>query len=644
LSVGNHNETTIRTAKNAKGKKKQKENMAFIQVNGARLYYEVFGDERPGRAPIVLIHGATSTGHRDWHLVAPLLAQEHRVIVPDCRGHGRSANPNLSYRFRELAADVAGLVRGLGYERAHIVGHSNGGNVALVTLLEHPEVVQTAILQAANAYVSAGLEEGEPAESDPDQVAREKPGWVREMVALHGPTHGPDYWRDLWRMTVRETATAPDYTPDDLARVQRPTFVIQGEHDRANAAAYHAQFIAHHVPDAESWIPTGIGHNVHVETPGVWVERVLGFLTRRGDDANDALYRLKRARYADGRETIFEVKANRREDAAVDVSGRVLTAEQRQAALETLSALSPTSAGLQVLLHPQTPWALVNRAVTDLRGGPRTLTERLDQATLGEALRILEDKGDWALVRLERDGYLGWIQTAALHRCEEITVRDYHATCNALVRAGLAQAYAEPSRKSSPIGKLPFCVAVPIVERRDSFAAIHLPDDRLWWLESDDLLPFGERPRPTVEGIAFTLGLIRRFVGVPYLWGGRTPFGYDCSGLAQAFWGFMDVALPRDSDQQYHAGRPVLFSPDGNEGGEKVQPGDLLFFGDAACEETFTPLKVTHVAISLGGDEFIHANGAAWSVSYNSFDPAAPNYRTWLREHLLAVKRFGDLT
>jgi pimeloyl-ACP methyl ester carboxylesterase len=298
LSVGNHNETTIRTAKNAKnakGKKKQKENMAFIQVNGARLYYEVFGDDRPGRAPIVLIHGATSTGHRDWHLVAPLLAQEYRVIVPDCRGHGRSANPDCSYNFRELAADVASLVRALGYERAHVVGHSNGGNVALVTLLEHPEVVQTAILQAANAYVSAGLGEEEPAGLDPDRVAREKPGWVREVVALHGPTHGPDYWRDLWRMTVRETATAPNYTPDDLARVQRPTFVIQGEHDRTNAAAYHAQFIAHHVPDAESWIPTGIGHNVHVETPGVWVERVLGFLARRGDDANDALYRLQRA-------------------------------------------------------------------------------------------------------------------------------------------------------------------------------------------------------------------------------------------------------------------------------------------------------------------------------------------------------------
>ncbi len=614
--------------------------MPFIQVNDAKLYYEIFGNDHPDRAPIVLIHGATNTGHYDWHLVAPLLAREYRIIVPDCRGHGQSENPNHSYSFKELANDVAGLIRALGYERAHIIGHSNGGNVALVTLLEHPEIVQTAILQAANAYVSPDLVEKEPAKFDPDHVARENPDWMRQMIALHGPTHGPDYWRDLLQMTVQEIVTAPNYTPDDLTRVQRPTLVIQGEHDSVNAAAYHAQFIAHHIPDAELWIPEGIGHNVHVETLCAWRERVLGFLARRGDDANDALYRLKRARYADGRETIFEVQVNR-QDAEADVSGRVLMAEQRQAVLETLSALSPTTDNIQVLLHPQTPWALVNRTVTDLRREPRTQTELLSQGLLGEALRILERGEIWSFVRLERDGYLGWIHTAALRRCEESIVQNYHAACNALVQAGTAWAYPEPSLNSLPVGKLPFGIAVPIVERQDRFAAVRLPDDRLWWVANDDLLPLAERPRPTVEGIAFTLGLIRRFAGVPYLWGGRTPFGYDCSGLAQTFWGFMGVALPRDSDQQFHAGEPVSFSPDGQDGGESIQPGDLLFFGDAANAETFTQLRVTHVAISLGGDEFIHANGATWSVAYNSLDPAAPNYRAWLREHLLGVQRFG---
>src|SRR5512139_2727140 len=106
--------------------------MAFAEVNGARLYYEQYDSPQPGRTPIILIHGFPRTGAADWAYLAPILAREALVIVPDCRGHGQSANPGHSYLFKEMAADVAGLVRTLGFERAHIVGHSNGGNVALV--------------------------------------------------------------------------------------------------------------------------------------------------------------------------------------------------------------------------------------------------------------------------------------------------------------------------------------------------------------------------------------------------------------------------------------------------------------------------------------------------------------------------------
>lgn len=246
------------------------------------MYYLGFGKRRAGRPPVVLIHGSTGTGVSNWRLVAPLLAQEYRVIVPDCRGHGRSSNPHNSYSFREMADDVAALVRALGHERAHIIGHSNGGNVALVTLLEHPEVVQSAVLQAANAYVSPDLVEREPAVFDPERVAREDPKWMAEMITLHGPTHGPNYWRRLLKMTLQATISEPNYAPEDLASVERPTLVIQGEHDPVNAPGQHAQFIAGHIPAAELWIPEGVGHGVHDEDLLEWVKRVMDFLARRG--------------------------------------------------------------------------------------------------------------------------------------------------------------------------------------------------------------------------------------------------------------------------------------------------------------------------------------------------------------------------
>ena len=608
--------------------------MPFIDINGAHLYYELYGTDRPDRVPIVLIHGSTITGQADWHAIAPLLATEYRVIVPDCRGHGQSSNPNLSYSFRELAADTATLIRALGYERAHIIGHSNGGNVALVTLLEHPEVVQTCIPQAANAYVTQYLLDREPAIFDPDRVARESPEWMNEMIALHGPTHGSGYWRDLLRLTLRAIITEPNYTPADLANVQRPVFVIQGANDVVNAPDRHAQFIAQHIPGAELWIPPNVAHDVHLEVPLEWLTRVLDFLKRRGDEANEALYRLRQACYADTRETIFDVHCSPLllgEGRGARLEGRVLTEEQHQSALNALPARTLDDR-IEVLLTDASPWALVKRSVSDMRRVPDGLAEQVTQLLVGESVRILEDRGYWALVRAERDGYIGWTRMAALHVCDRKTTRAYHKSANVLIQAGFARSFDGPSSRAQFMGTLPFGAMLSLFETRRGWAALRLPDDHVWWVKETAVLPLTDRPEPTAEGIAFTLDLIKSFVGTPYQWGGRSPYGYDCSGLAQTFWGFMGVRIPRDADQQFLAGKTITGKP---------RPGDLLFFGgDDNDLNDPRHSRITHVAISLGGDELIHANGGSWSVACHSLHPASPIYRADLRESLAGVRRF----
>ena len=188
----------------------------------------------------------------------------------------------MSYSFTELSDDAAAFVRAMGYERAHIIGHSNGGNVALLVGVEHPEVTQTCIPQAANAYVTRYLVEREPVVLDADYVAKNNPDMMNEMISIHSATNGQNYWRDLLWMTMKEIISEPNYSPAELARVNVPMLVIMGAQDTVNAPDEHAQYIAQHVPNAELWIPENTGHNVHQEREREWLEKVLGFLERRG--------------------------------------------------------------------------------------------------------------------------------------------------------------------------------------------------------------------------------------------------------------------------------------------------------------------------------------------------------------------------
>jgi pimeloyl-ACP methyl ester carboxylesterase len=255
--------------------------MPYQPIHEAQLYYEVYGDRKKNAVPILLIHGSTMTAESEWRQVIPALAEHYCVIAPDCRGHGKSSNPNHSYSFSEMAADLAALVHALRFKRAHVIGHSNGGNVALVYLMEHSYATQTAILQAANAHVTPEMVERETSVFTPEWVETNDREWMDRMVALHGPTYGPDYWRDLMRMTLKEILAGPNYTPQELAQVKRPVFVIEGGEDPVNAPGHQAKYIAENIPGSKLWRPASVKHNVHTERRREWLARVLDFIERQ---------------------------------------------------------------------------------------------------------------------------------------------------------------------------------------------------------------------------------------------------------------------------------------------------------------------------------------------------------------------------
>ena len=362
----------------------------------------------------------------------------------------------------------------------------------------------------------------------------------------------------------------------------------------------------------------------------------IGAVRRYPQEAADRIDTLRQDRFCDKRMTIFDVRLNGLERGRVKVCGQVLDEHQKEVLLASLNEIDTADVDIAVLLEKETPWALATRVVSDLLSKPDGMAERLNQALLGDPVRILEQQNRWARIQLGRDGYLGWIQSEGLVVVDDQACQNYLKKRQHLVICPLAGAYTEPTTGAVKVGMLPLGLKVCVKEVIGGFAAIALPDERIWWVRLNNLLPFSSWPQADESGIRICLDLVRDLVGVPYLWGGCTPFGYDCSGLTQSFWSLMGVNLARDSDQQYLQGTDVDVKPDGRG----AQPGDLLFFGKPGNKETGALSEVPHVALSLGESDYLHANATTWSLAYNSLSPAASNYRADLHASLIGVKRY----
>jgi pimeloyl-ACP methyl ester carboxylesterase len=273
--------------------------MFFTASAGNAIFFEMYG---PADAPpLLLIHGSTLTGHQDFvqlSQTAQRFAARYRVIVPDCRGHGRStalwrapgdidnralpevARTRLTYSFSAMARDLAELLAYVGASPAFVVGHSNGGNIALYMAKEQAAHTRAAVLLAANAYIDEHIGQRVPRGMDPERVERKNDDWTREMIHLHDAYHGRGYWRELLRATIAETISVPRWTAADLAETRVPCLCVQGERDAVNAAGRHAQILAEWLPNAEAWIPDGVGHSVHWEQPDAFEQRVTTFFDK----------------------------------------------------------------------------------------------------------------------------------------------------------------------------------------------------------------------------------------------------------------------------------------------------------------------------------------------------------------------------
>jgi cell wall-associated NlpC family hydrolase len=122
-------------------------------------------------------------------------------------------------------------------------------------------------------------------------------------------------------------------------------------------------------------------------------------------------------------------------------------------------------------------------------------------------------------------------------------------------------------------------------------------------------------------------------MGVPYLWGGTSSKGVDCSGFTKTIYFMNGKILPRDASQQVYAGELV----DENKNFDQLRPGDLLFFGYAATDSTQE--RITHVGMWIGDNQFIHSPGLEARVKISSVDPESEYYDAYNLNRYIRTKR-----
>jgi cell wall-associated NlpC family hydrolase len=255
-----------------------------------------------------------------------------------------------------------------------------------------------------------------------------------------------------------------------------------------------------------------------------------------------------------------------------------------------------SAAGLAVrftLLEPGTERPLwVTSSVADVRREGAHSAELLTQLIMGDAAYPLKEQGDWRFVRLF-DDYHGWIRSWYVRETDAREIAAYDGAARAVVAANIGYVLSAADEKSLPVSEAVAGTRIVAAPAAGGYRAVTLPGGKRGFMREELLAERGERTEPDRGRL---VGRAMRFIGIPYLWGGTTPKGFDCSGLVQRVFLMEGVSLPRDSDMQALVGNLIP-----KEDTARLAPGDLLFFGEGS--------RVSHVAISIGEGLYIHASG-----------------------------------
>jgi gamma-D-glutamyl-L-lysine dipeptidyl-peptidase len=323
---------------------------------------------------------------------------------------------------------------------------------------------------------------------------------------------------------------------------------------------------------------------------------------RRRKPSPDELIEIVRSEFvADPRRGVFDVQLDILDETPAIV-GQTTHPEAVTSLIERLAATGVTAAD-NVIRLPDPGFgdegqALVRAAVAPLYAQPKLPAPQISQLVLGMRVELLSRFGDWLRVRGE-DGYVGWVHRGYMQPGSRDWATGWERGSTGEPVVSLGADLADEDGRI--LARLPW--GARLVRHTGAYL---LPDGVGGSIVNGEVVDvdrLADRFPPRGDSIARTA---RRWLGAPYIWGGVTPWGVDCSGFTQAVMWMHGIALPRDSDLQADASVGVEVSTDYGA----LRIGDLLYFADPGE-------RISHVGIGLGGSLMIHSSLGNGGVHVN---------------------------